>query len=357
MFENLTYEELLKEKLKMIDSSMDKRQGSIIYDTLAPNSAESVKLYMNMDMLINRTFADTATGNDLDRRVWERNIVRKSATNAIVKAKFYDENSNVFNITEGDRFSGGGNDYYAADKIADGQFKLICEKAGEIGNEYTGKILPVNYIEGLMAGEITDIIVYGENEENDESLRERYIDSFNTKAFGGNIDDYKRLLKQIDGVGGSKIYPAYYGGGTVRAVVINNGYDAPEDLLITEIQQYVDPVPKGSGTGAVPIGHSVTVEGTKGEEVNIVFSLTISEGYDEDFVVEQARNNIEEYFLELRKNWENEEELTVRISHIETRIIDVKGIIDVANIRLNGNNSNIIIASDMIPVLGTVVNQ
>ena len=74
MYENFTYENLLNEKLKLVNDSMDKRQGSIIYDTLAPNSAESVQMYMNMEMLMDRTFADTATGEDLDRRVWERNI-------------------------------------------------------------------------------------------------------------------------------------------------------------------------------------------------------------------------------------------------------------------------------------------
>jgi len=357
LYENLSYEELLKEKLNMIDDSFDKRQGSIIFDTLAPNSAESIKLYTNMNMLIDRTFADTATGNDLDRRVWERNIIRKEATSSVVKARFYDEDGNVFNITEGDRFSGGGNDYYAGDKISDGVFKLICENSGERGNEYKGKILPVNYIEGLLGGEITDIIVYGKDRESDESLRERYIESFKTKAFGGNIDDYKALLKEISGVGAGKIYPAYFGGGTVRVVVINNGYDVPEKLLVEEIQQYIDPVPKGSGIGAVPIGHNVTVEGAESTIIDVSFRLTLSEGYEKEFVMENVKENIEKYFLELRKNWGNENEITVRISHVETRIIEVKGVIDVENICLNGKETNIIVDSDKIPVLGMVVDE
>ena len=112
MYENFTYENLLNEKLKLVNDSMDKRQGSIIYDTLAPNSAESVQMYMNMEMLMDRTFADTATGEDLDRRVWERNIKRQEATNAVVKAVFTDENGGYVNTIDiGERVSGGGNDY------------------------------------------------------------------------------------------------------------------------------------------------------------------------------------------------------------------------------------------------------
>ena len=68
MYENLTYEELMEKKLDMVDSYVDKRQGSIIYDTLAPNSAESIQMYMAMETLMDRTFADTATGDDLERR-------------------------------------------------------------------------------------------------------------------------------------------------------------------------------------------------------------------------------------------------------------------------------------------------
>ena len=52
-----------------------------------------------------------------------------------------------------------------------------------------------------------------------------------------------------------------------------------------------------------------------------------------------------------------ENEITVRISHVETRIIEVKGVIDVENICLNGKETNIIVDSDKIPVLGMVVDE
>ncbi len=357
MYENFTYESLLNEKLKLVDDTIDKRQGSIIFDTLAPNSAESVQMYINMNMLMDRTFADTATGEDLDRRVWERNITRNSATCAQVKAVFTGENDVYINsVNIGDRFSGGGNDYTVIEKISDGCFKLMCEKAGESGNLYKGTILPVEYVEGLLKAEITDIIVYGEEEESDESLRNRYFSSFETKAFGGNIEDYKKLFKSIEGVGGCKVYPAYYGGGTVRVVILNNGFNTPEGTLVEDVQEYVDPQPKGSGIGAVPIGHNVTVEAAGVVTVNISFTLTIDEGYDKEFIESLAKDKIEEYFSELRESWENENSITVRRSRIEMKVLEVEGVIDIEDILLNDSTENIIIDSDKIPVLGTVNN-
>ena len=155
---------------------------------------------MSMDMLMDRTFADTATGEDLDKRAWERNISRKAATNSVVKAVFTDESGEAFDVETGARFSGGGNDYCIIERIEKGCFKLACETAGEGGNGYTGKIIPVGYVDGLYSAEITEIIIYGENRESDDSLRKRYFESFQTKAFGGNIEDYKRIFSGIRGV-------------------------------------------------------------------------------------------------------------------------------------------------------------
>ena len=71
---------------------------------------------------------------------------------------------------------------------------------------------------------------------------------------------------------------------------------------------------------------------------------------------EEAKKNIEEYFLELRKSWADEKNTTVRISRIEMKVLDVMGIVDIENIKLNGKVGNIVVAEENIPILGTVEN-
>ena len=61
MFEDMTYEHILQRMLNKIPSSMDKREGSIIYDALAPAAVELTQLYMDLDLTLNETFADTAS--------------------------------------------------------------------------------------------------------------------------------------------------------------------------------------------------------------------------------------------------------------------------------------------------------
>ena len=69
-----------------------------------------------------------------------------------------------------------------------------------------------------------------------------------------------------------------------------------------------------------------------------------------------TKKNIEEYFLELRKSWADEKITTVRSSRIEMKVLDVMGIVDIENIKLNGKVGNIVVAEENIPILGTVEN-
>ena len=58
----VSYEELMERKLNQIEDKRDKRQGSLIFDALAPNAAETAAFYADLDLLEDRTFADTARG-------------------------------------------------------------------------------------------------------------------------------------------------------------------------------------------------------------------------------------------------------------------------------------------------------
>ena len=60
MFENYTYEELLATMLSEVPTDVDKREGSIIFDTLSPAALELAKAYMGMDSVLNNAFAETA---------------------------------------------------------------------------------------------------------------------------------------------------------------------------------------------------------------------------------------------------------------------------------------------------------
>ena len=63
-------------------AKIDKRQGSVIYDTLAPLCFELAEAYIRMDIMEDQSYLLTATGSNLDKKVYDYGIIRESATKA-----------------------------------------------------------------------------------------------------------------------------------------------------------------------------------------------------------------------------------------------------------------------------------
>ena len=60
MYESLTFEVLLKRMLERVSNSLDKREGSIIYDASAALLQTSLQnAYINLDIMDNEAYADT----------------------------------------------------------------------------------------------------------------------------------------------------------------------------------------------------------------------------------------------------------------------------------------------------------
>jgi uncharacterized phage protein gp47/JayE len=352
MYENITYESILEEMLDRVPNTVDKREGSIIYDALAPAAIELQNMYIELDVILNETFADTASRDYLIKRAAERGIVPEKATNAILKGKFNIE------VPIGSRFSLEELNYVVTELI-DGisnTYKLKCETTGEIGNQNLGTLIPIDYIDGLISAELTEILIPGEDEEETESIRKRYYNSLDSESFGGNASDYKEKVNAIQGVGGVKVYPVWNGGGTVKLVIINSSCELPSNDLINMVQETMDPVQnQGKGLGLAPIGHVVTVTGVTNQVINITTNITYQSGWsflDSKPYIEKA---IDDYFKELNKTWADTDNLTVRISQIETRLLNVAGVLDIADTTVNGVAQNLVVDADKIVIRGDIV--
>lgn len=180
MYEDKTYEAILQEKLARVASSLDKREGSIIFDALAPNSLESAMIYVALDTVLNETFADTASRDYLIMRCAERGTTPLRATCAVGIGEF------SMDIPVGTRFSCDKYNWAVTEKIESLKYYLTCETAGADPNSYTGQLIPIEYIEGLATAELTSIVINGEDEEATETLRLRYLNSFENQSYGFN---------------------------------------------------------------------------------------------------------------------------------------------------------------------------
>lgn len=157
--EYFDYDVILRRMLDKVSNNIDKREGSIIYDALAPCAAELAQMYLVIKDSIDLAFVDTAVDEYLDRLSDQIGLVRKQATNAIRQAEFKDENGHLFDIQIGSRFTIGELAFKTIEKIQTGIYKMECEISGATGNALSGKLIPINYIEHLGTATLTDILI------------------------------------------------------------------------------------------------------------------------------------------------------------------------------------------------------
>ena len=349
MSNTITYESLLNRTLERVSTGIDTSEGSFLFDAIAPCVAELYEAYLYIDELEKRVFADTAYGDYLDRRCAEHGIYRKKATHAIRKGYFDNE------VPIGSRWGKEELTYIVTEMLQSGVYLLKCEQEGTIGNHYDGSLINIDAVEHINSSQLGEVVQFGANREQDDVLRCRYFNSFEKEAFGGNVADYKEKVGSIDGVGQVKVYPAWNGGGTVKLRLLNSGNNIPSAELIEQVQTLVDPIQNsGEGLGIAPIGHSVTVEAANIVDITITTHLTFK-GSSWENASSRVNQVIEEYFSELRANW-SESDIVVRISQIEARLLDIEGIIDIEDTKLNGLTRNLYLSGEEVPVLVGVVN-
>jgi uncharacterized phage protein gp47/JayE len=357
MFEDKTYEELLQEKLDTVDTNFDKREGSIIYDALAPNSAELAMMYIQLDWIFQQMFGDTADREYLIKIAKDtRGLEPTQATNAILKGEF-----NIA-VEIGARFNIDTLNYSVIELIDDTlhTYKMKCEATGIKGNKHFGTLIPINYIAGLTTCELTELLIPGEDEEDTELFRKRWRDSFHATAFGGNRADYLEKVKAVNGVGGCKCYRTTNEagetvGGHVKCVIIASDYTSPTDELVATVQQTIDPKGEMEGDGLAPIGHIAHIQGVVKTVINISSTIAYEAGYSFTDVKSYIETAVSNYFKTLSEAWETSNTLVVRISQIESAILNIKGVQDITNTLLNGTASNITLDVDAIPVRGEIV--
>ena len=325
MYEAISYEMILKRMLDRVPRELDKRDGSLIYTALTAAAAEMQVMYIEFDVILRESFADTASRENLIRRGAERGMAPRPAAKAILRGAAVPETAV---IAVGERFRMGQYLYRVCEIMGEGNYQMECETPGACGNRQLGRMTPVMSIPGLESMELLEILIPGEDEEDTEQFREAYFKSFHEKAFGGNRKDYMDKVGAIAGVGAVKVTRAWNGASTVKLTILDSDFNRASDLLVQTVQETMDPEENGDGEGLAPIDHVVTVD--TGEEVGIFISSQIQfdGGYSDKDLEEPIREAVEIYLRELRTSWEGlgNQGCTVRISQIEARILAVQGV-------------------------------
>ena len=364
-----TFEKILDRCLandRLVD--VDKRVGSVIYDALAPVCLELAEAYVKMDILEEQTYLMTATGNNLDKRVYDYGISRRKATRALRIAEFnqykvdsqgnyvLDENNQKIlidmEIETGIRFSIPENAEITYEYIGktDGYKILECEQTGTQGNEHLGTILPLTPILNLAQANIISTYKPAEDDETDTELRARAVANLNYGSFGGNINDYIERVNAIDGVGQTKVFPAWQYNGSVLLSVVDPLYNPITDEFARNLKEQIDPEDStGQGIGIAPIGHYVTITTPTRHGVDVALSVTFVNTETIETIQEEVERKIEEYFLSIRQSYGQDVNLTIYRARIIEKVLELEFVLNVTDVKLNGEMNDIVYVDEGLP--------
>ena len=371
------YEYILARYLGNVRDDVDKREGSVIWDSGAPLCIELAIAYLYVQAMVLNCFAASAPSPYLELRCEEQGISRNPATYSKRLGIFTNGQGEPYSLAMGTEFSTIDETtlinytvtevYTEGGVTVPGSYILTCNEPGVIGNQYFGEIIPVYNLAGLATATLSD--------EDIEELRARYFNVVNHKAFGGNITQYRQFIEELDGVSTCQIYPHYNStvtpsreeGGYVTISILDSDYNRPSNLLIETVQQEIDPHYNdeyaGQGLGTAPIGHVVSIVAPTEVSCDVDAVIEVKNGYTLQSIKPAIIQNINNYFLELRKKWAESDDLNryslkILIVGVRNAIFNTPGVENLISCELNGDTEDIILvqtgAIQQIPVTGDI---
>lgn len=349
MYESFTYEFLMNRMLGRVPADVDQREGSIIYNALAPAAFEMAQMYAELDANLRLASGQTASGTYLDMRTMDYGVTRELATKAVLIAQFKDGSNAAMNVPIGNRFSAGELTFKVIEMVTTGTFKIECETAGAVGNTASGSLLPIDFVAGLASATISSIHAPGKDAESDEQLRTRYMDKVRTPSTGGNKADYRKWALEVEGVGDAQVVPLWNGPGTVKVYLLKADKTPAGTPLVDEVQDYISPV-AGAGDGKAPIGADVTVVAATAVNIAVTATMTL----DGSRTLSQVKADFETALIDHLNSIAFSADPAVKYVRIGSLLLDVSGVLDYAGLQVNGGTTNISIPVGSVAVKGTV---
>lgn len=344
MYENVTENEIKEKMLNAVPSDICKLEGSFIYDAISPVSMELANAYMMFDVFYENVFAQTASGEYLDRRSNEFGVYRKDGTKARGKAYFtgsdgvYDANILIqtqnglrFKTTEPLKLEGGAG--------------TAAIEAVEIGKKYN--VLPNQIIEfpmqvnGISTAVNITPVTGGGDMESDEELSKRLLTKVRYPSTSGNVNHYKLWVLETPGVGDVKVIPSVQEVGTIKLILIDNDKKAVTPEIVEDVKNHIEE--------ERPIGVKVIIESAVPKEIQINVGVNLYGNYSLDDIKAVYKKSIEDFINEI--TFKEDEIIYKKVGSL---LISIPGVKNYENLTINSLGNDIILMENEVAVLKSI---
>ncbi len=355
-YEDRTFENLQKEMLDDIAEEVDAdvSEGSFIATAIAKQAVRLEDAYTQLDYINDNMMVDTMDRDHLQESGAEAGLLIGEGTEAVVTG-YLNTKCEI-----GDEFTAIDSEYnyiateYLGTGVLQGatiyNYNFEAEDVGKSPGTYIGDIEPVDQLDGFEYGKITALVTKGEDEEDTEDYRERRLNWQTERACAGNRAYYREVILSLDGVGGVKLPRRIDGEEYITCYVQASDYGVVSGELLKTLKEEIDPeASEGAGYGLAPIGHKVKVQSVTAVDCAVTAKIEYTSGKSYEDVSDAIDQAIRAYILKICEGWQETDAAIIRISGIESALLAVENILDVSEVTINGDASNLQVGPYQIP--------
>lgn len=332
-----------------------KIEGSYNYDIAAAGAISIEELYNYMQWWGNQTFITTATEDefvDLHAQVFGifRRNNTKASGGATITGKIGMEipKGTIVLSRTGVKYETITIGYVSSKGETDVRIQAL--EGGIGGNCGIGDIVGFELANAdIYSITNKEAITGGFDIETNESVVERCKEKILQPAHSGNVNDYIQWAHEVEGVGKVDVIPVWNGGGTVKVIISNYDYEPVTPELVQAVKEHIE-----SDTGR-PVGADVTVVSYEKFDLDVSCTLRIAQGYKIKDIEDKIKADIRKGIVDESVAYPTREKTTfVSYGKIGSLILNIDGVLDYTELKLNDNEGSIEVEREKIVVLNTV---
>lgn len=330
MFEDRTFEEIRKEVVDLIDNPTTKIEGSYTGDLVSGTVLEISRLYAYVNSLFSAMFPNANSGEYLVKRCLDFGIERKPATYGVFDVIL--AATEAVTLPAGTTFSASSNglQFELIEDVSLGSRKAVsvlvkCTQAGRVAIA-TDDLSLQPAIAGISI--TNSAAMSGTDEETDGELYRRLKLRLSQNPGNGTTADYKRWALEVGGVGYAKV--RINDEGKIIITIASPDCGSVSPAVLENVRKNID--------NKRPLGAVINVRQSLSIVSLITATVKLYNGYDLSNVTSDFEKALKSYVGEVAFDDETDTLTIARLIHF---LMEIDGVQDVIDLKLNGQNSNL----------------
>lgn len=309
-------------------------------------SYEIWRFYEQMRKALPIAFVDETSGTYLEARCAEFGITRKTAGTAAAELTFTGAaGAEIPAGTVVTTASGLAFDTMADAEIDDAGMALVMAQAADSGAAYNAGADRISRllsaIPGVTAVTNTASAAGGYDAESDAALFARLNAHRQKPATSGNRHHYERWALETEGVGAARVIELWSGPGTVKVILAGIHMEPVDEDIRASCAAHIETLR--------PVGAAVTVESAQAVTIDVSVAVQLDVSATAQSVQAGLAAALQTYLRGLA--FQAGAVVYHRIAYL---LLGIEGVVDFAELTLNGGTENILLGDTQVPVLGAV---